>query len=94
MTWFADATDNNQVCQMYGDKWRRHRRTDGFGTLRISTIVVKILLIRDKQHTAVGTQAVRSHRKFQSEETALLIRDLLTAPEDFVMWIERLVLFP
>ena len=41
------------------------------------------------QHHAVGAQAVRSHRSFQSDESLVLLKDIYDNPEDFVMAIER-----
>lgn len=37
----------------------------------------------------MGSQAVRLCRGFQGDETKILLRDLMTSPEDFVMAIER-----
>ncbi|KAH8801472.1 cytochrome P450 [Xylogone sp. PMI_703] len=40
-------------------------------------------------HTAVGTQAIRAHRGFQSNESKILIRDVMLDNLDYVMAIER-----
>lgn len=42
-----------------------------------------------KKHTVVGSHAIRQHRDFQSNESKILLRDLLEKPNDFVMSIER-----
>ncbi|KIX01994.1 uncharacterized protein Z518_07933 [Rhinocladiella mackenziei CBS 650.93] len=64
----VNATETNQVCLVYGDRWRLHRRL---------------------MHTAVGSQAVRSYRDIQSNESKILVRDLMDRPADFVLSIER-----
>ncbi|KAM5352846.1 hypothetical protein ACJ41O_005568 [Fusarium nematophilum] len=46
-------------------------------------------MTKTNQHTAVGTQAVRNYRTQQSNESKILLRDLLDAPESFDMSIER-----
>ncbi|KPI36639.1 Fumitremorgin C synthase [Cyphellophora attinorum] len=46
-------------------------------------------LHRRLMHTAVGTQAVRSYKGFQADESKILTRDILEDPEDYVMSIER-----
>ena len=38
---------------------------------------------------AVGAQAVRTHRPFQSDESLILLKDIQENPQDFVMAIER-----
>ena len=38
---------------------------------------------------AVGAQAVRNHRPFQSDESLILLKDIKDNPADFVMAIER-----
>lgn len=63
-----NATENDQACLVYGNRWRYHRRLT---------------------HQAVGTQAVRNYRPFQQAEIKLLMRDLLTTPDNYVKAIER-----
>ncbi|KAK5049950.1 hypothetical protein LTR84_004069 [Exophiala bonariae] len=46
-------------------------------------------LHRRLMHTVVGSHAIRQHRDFQSDESKILLRDLLEKPDDFVMSIER-----
>lgn len=46
-------------------------------------------LTRYLKHTAVGTQAIREHREFQSNEGKVLSLDLLTKPDDYVLSVER-----
>jgi len=38
---------------------------------------------------AVGAQAVRNHREIQSNESAILLSELMQQPDDFVMSVER-----
>ncbi|PSN75535.1 cytochrome P450 [Corynespora cassiicola Philippines] len=38
---------------------------------------------------AVGTQAIRNYRTFQAHESAILTRDFLLEPDDYVLSIER-----
>ena len=38
---------------------------------------------------AVGSQAVRKYRTFQTRESAILVRDFLLEPQDFELSIER-----
>ncbi|KAH6685762.1 cytochrome P450 [Plectosphaerella plurivora] len=63
-----NMSKSNQVCQVYGDTWRLHRRL---------------------MHTAVGSQAVRNYRTDQSNESKILMRDLLNNPAGFEQAIER-----
>uniref|UniRef100_A0A8H7KE77 Cytochrome P450 n=1 Tax=Bionectria ochroleuca TaxID=29856 RepID=A0A8H7KE77_BIOOC len=63
-----NMSKTNQVCQVYGDAWRLHRRLT---------------------HTIVGSQAVRNCRTDQSNESKVLMRDLLQHPEGFEQAIER-----
>ncbi|KAF2738873.1 cytochrome P450 [Polyplosphaeria fusca] len=44
---------------------------------------------RKLMHMAVGTQAVKAYRSFQSNESKLLTRDLLLDPNDYELSIER-----
>ncbi|KAK4495582.1 hypothetical protein PRZ48_012850 [Zasmidium cellare] len=44
---------------------------------------------RRLSHTAVGTQSLKEHRSFQSDESTLLLRDILLQPSDYVAAIER-----
>ncbi|KAJ9624193.1 hypothetical protein H2203_005644 [Taxawa tesnikishii (nom. ined.)] len=44
---------------------------------------------RRLMHTAVGTQAVRAYRPLQDKEIKVMMRDLLSQPDNFVKAIER-----
>ncbi|KAI8666856.1 hypothetical protein NCS57_00912600 [Fusarium keratoplasticum] len=46
-------------------------------------------LHRRLMHTIVGSQSVRNYRSHQSNESKVLLRDLLLSPDDFDMSIER-----
>ncbi|RMJ10748.1 hypothetical protein CDV36_009617 [Fusarium kuroshium] len=46
-------------------------------------------LHRRLMHTIVGSQSVRNYRSHQSNESKVLLRDLLLNPDDFDMSIER-----
>ncbi|KAK5674339.1 hypothetical protein LTS10_012923 [Elasticomyces elasticus] len=44
---------------------------------------------RKVMHLAVGSQAVRQYRGFQADESAILMRDIMASPEEYVSSIER-----
>lgn len=80
------STNSNQVCLPYGDKWRLHRRL-----LVSQSHSAKSDSPPNKspKHTAVGSQAIRDHQHFQSNEGIVLMHDLMMTPDKYVLCIER-----
>lgn len=55
----------------------------------LRVVALGLISNKEKQHSALGSQAIKPYRGFQCDESRVLMHELLTDPAQFAHYFER-----